>query len=118
MEIQQINSTSGEIIWEKDVIKISFDAGNEANKQLFELIKVLNDKVERLEKEGHQIQTLRVSYEEAKKKIIQFLKDLKCEGHEKVDVLEISSKLKLPATQVEDVLDELEKKDLVKEEMN
>src|SRR3989344_5505969 len=104
MEIRPILSKRREeIVWEKEVITIPFDNDNERDKQLFNLMQKLQDRIEQLEQEKGILEHLRVDTNEAKNKVISFLKDIKLRGHSKIDVFEISHKLKLPAIQVEEI---------------
>ena len=115
MEIQKVSPNVSEIVWEKDIIRIPFSSDNEKDSQIYKVLNFLKERVEKLEKEKGEIETLSVTHEQAKEKMITFLKHLKLAGHGKVDIFEISHKLKIPATQVEDVLMDLQKEGIVKE---
>ena len=115
MEIQQIGSNTREILWEKEIIRIPFNTDDERDNQIYKLLNYLKEKIEKLERERGELEILRVTYDDAKSKVVGFLKLLKSQGHGKVDLFELSHKLKLPATQVEDILEELQKEGFVAE---
>lgn len=115
-EIIAIPELGKEIIWEKNIIRIPFNTENERDKGIYNLIQNLQNKLDKLEKEKNEICLLSVTNIEAEKRIINYLKGLRKEGHGKFDIPQICIELKLPAQQIELILEKLEKKGLIKEE--
>ncbi|MFA5724594.1 MAG: hypothetical protein WC979_10150 [Candidatus Pacearchaeota archaeon] len=114
-KIIPLTQTGREIIWEHNVIKISFDTENERDKRIFNLINNLQKKIDVLEKEKFEFNFLSLTNEQAKEKIVDYLKSKKIEGHGKIEVFQISCELKIPAVQVEEIIEDLQKEEIVKE---
>ncbi|MBI2124709.1 hypothetical protein HYT92_02855 [Candidatus Pacearchaeota archaeon] len=103
--------SSNEIVWEKNIIRIPFNSEDERDRRIFSLIQNLQEEIERLKSEKSNFDFLSLTNEQAKTKIIKYLKIKKMQGNGKVDIFEISSSLKVPAQQVEDIIE----KDLIKQ---
>lgn len=115
LQIVAIPQIGKEIVWEKNIIRIPFNTQDERDKKIYEILRGLQNEIERLKKERQEIELVSLTKEQAKERITSFLKSKKLEGHGKIEVFEISSNLKIPAQQVEDVLEELLKEEIVKE---
>jgi len=115
MEAQVTSTETKEIVWEMNVIRIPFDTTNERDRQLYGWIRSLQNQVDKLQKEQSNFEFLSLNKEQAKEKIIDYLKNKKLEGHGKIELFELSHFLRLPAIQVEEILEELDKDGLVTE---
>ena len=113
-EIVAVPQLGKEIIWEKNIIRIPFDTENERDKKIYDLIKNLQTKVEKLEEEKLQFNFLSLTDSQAKEKIIDYLKEKKREGHGVIEIFELSNRLRIPAPQVENIIEGLEKEGAVK----
>lgn len=114
-QIVAIPQFDREIIWEKNIIRIPFNTQDERDNKIYGLIKGLQAEVERLKKERDVMDFLCLTKEQAKDKIIGYLKSRKLQGHGKIELFEISCNLRIPASQAEEILGELEKEGIIKE---
>jgi tRNA G26 N,N-dimethylase Trm1 len=114
-QIVAVSQMGKEIVWEKNIIRIPFNTQDERDRRIYGMLKSLQDEVDRLKKEREELELLYITKDQARKRIIDFLKSKKNEGHGKIEIFEISSHLKIPAQQIEEILDALLKEGLVKE---
>jgi len=114
-QIVTIPEIGQEIIWEKNIIRIPFNTQQERDKKIYDLIKALQGEVGRLKREREELNFLCLTHEQARVKIIDYLKSKKTEGHGKIELFEIACSLRLPAQQVECILEELKEEGLIKE---
>ena len=85
-----LDSSCKEIVWEKNIIRIPFNTDDERDSKIYEIINILQKKIEKLEKNKDELCYLIINKEEAKSLIISHLKFLKVDGKEKVNIFEIS----------------------------
>lgn len=109
--------------WEDTYINIPFNFEDSREIVLYRLFREMSDKIENMQKEINILKLGskdyirynfdKVSHTKAKNKILTFLKEIK-KKTEHITLFEISQHLKLPADQVEVIIDELEKDGRIK----
>ena len=113
--ITQTCSEEPYIIFEKERIILPFGERILYERILYNCVTQLQKEVSDLKQQLEQITFRRVSNDVAKKEIVLLLKLNKMAGSSKVSIIDIVERLHLPAEQIEAVLDDLEKAELISE---
>lgn len=112
-------SSKPTIKWEQNTITLPFD-DSKRDQVLFDLFQNLQKKVTFLEKElikkdsqKNEYVKKNISDSEARALVVDFLKDKKSKGTHDVSLIDITSKLFLPAIQVERILESLQNEHVI-----
>ncbi len=114
------NSKEPSIIWESQKIVIPFDEQNKRDHLIFSYIRELQRKLSSLEKDLKRRDLIDNSYIEsdisdieARQCIVNFLKENKKSGKNRISMIDITSKLHISGHQVERILESLVKEGVI-----
>lgn len=120
-EMQGMGNTAI-ISFEKQKIEIPLNFNEARDRAIYTFMHDLQERVSSLENELKNQKLLAESYferqlsdEQAKIEIINYLKKSKYLGVNKINIIKLVTDLNLPAEQIERVMDNLQKDDIVKE---
>ena len=103
--------------YEQSFIEISFDVREQKDRFFLDTLTKLQREVEDLKRREQLLETylpLEISDLDAKKMIVSYLRNLKEKGKTNVEILDITTDLKIPADQTERVFETLNKEGILK----